>query len=63
MGNEKDPSAALGMTKRGVHLTFFFSAQREPNSAPAGHLPPALPPKGEARRYAANDFLNLIGLP
>ena len=23
-------------------------------------LPSALPPKGEARRYAANDFLNLI---
>ena len=26
-------------------------------------LPSALPPKGEARRYAANDFLNLIALP
>ena len=26
-------------------------------------LPSALPPKGEARRYAANDFLNLIELP
>ena len=25
-------------------------------------LPSALPPKGEARRYAANDFLNLIAL-
>ena len=23
-------------------------------------LPSALPPKGEARRYVANDFLNLI---
>ena len=26
-------------------------------------LPSALPPKGEARRYVANDFLNLITLP
>ena len=26
-------------------------------------LPSALPPKGEARRYATNDFLNLIALP
>ena len=26
-------------------------------------LPSALPPKGEARRYVANDFLNLIVLP
>ena len=26
-------------------------------------LPSALPPKGEARRYVANDFLNLIELP
>ena len=26
-------------------------------------LPSVLPPKGEARRYAANDFLNLIELP
>ena len=26
-------------------------------------LPSALPPKGEARRYLANDFLNLIALP
>ena len=26
-------------------------------------LPSALPPKGEARRHAANDFLNLIALP
>jgi len=25
-------------------------------------LPSALPPKGEARRYVANDFLNLIAL-
>ena len=25
-------------------------------------LPSALPPKGEARRYVANDFLNLITL-
>ena len=26
-------------------------------------LPSALPPKGEARRYVANDFLNLTALP
>ena len=26
-------------------------------------LPSALPPKGEARRYVVNDFLNLIALP
>ena len=26
-------------------------------------LPSALPPKGEARRYVTNDFLNLIALP
>ena len=26
-------------------------------------MPSALPPKGEARRYVANDFLNLIALP
>ena len=26
-------------------------------------VPSALPPKGEARRYVANDFLNLIALP
>ncbi len=25
-------------------------------------LPSALPPKGEARHYVANDFLNLIAL-
>ena len=26
-------------------------------------LPSALPPKGEARHYVANDFLNLIAFP
>ena len=26
-------------------------------------LPSALPPKGEARRYVTNDFLNLTALP
>ena len=26
-------------------------------------LPSALPPKGEASHYSANDFLNLIALP
>ena len=40
----------------------FLAPQR--GSCPKGlHiLPSALPPKGEARRYVANDFLNLIAL-
>ena len=38
-GNEKDPSAALGMTKRGNASTHFFIL-RQPTSAPSGHLLP-----------------------
>ena len=41
MGNEKDPSAALGMTKRERHISHCFSAHSgEPTSAPSGHLLP-----------------------
>ena len=39
-GNEKDPSAALGMTKRGNVSSHFFSFRCEPTSAPPGHLLP-----------------------
>ena len=38
--NEKDPSAALGMTKRGNGSFHFFSFHCEPTSAPSGHLLP-----------------------
>ena len=38
---KKDPSAALGMTKRGTgYPTFPFIPLREPTSAPSGHLLP-----------------------
>ena len=36
--NEKDPSAALGMTKRGKTSSHFFSFRCEPTSAPSGCL-------------------------
>ena len=39
----------------------LFNIARYTASMPL--LPSALPPKGEARRYIANDFLNLIALP
>ena len=39
----------------------LFNIARYTASMPL--LPSALPPKGEARRYVANDFLNLIALP
>ena len=40
-GNEKDPSAALGMTKRGNVSSHFFSFPlRKPTSVPSGHLLP-----------------------
>ena len=38
----------------------LFNIARYTASMPL--LPSALPPKGEARRYVANDFLNLITL-
>ena len=39
----------------------LFNIARYTASMPL--LPSALPPKGEARRYVANDFLNLIAFP
>ena len=62
--NEKDPSAALGMTKRGnASRPFLFNPEQKPISAPSGHLLPEeggrsgmsspSPPfswKGDARR-------------
>ena len=55
--SDKDLSAALRMTIQ-------KKLQRD-RSAERWHalLPSALSPKGEARRYVANDFLNLIALP
>ncbi len=38
--NEKDPSAALGMTKRGNVSPLFFIPLRKPTFAPSGHLLP-----------------------
>ena len=41
-----------------------FSRRFAPKNPVRLHiLPSALPPKGEARRYVANDFLNLIAFP
>ena len=62
--NEKDPSAALGMTKRGnASRPFLFNPEQKPISAPSGHLLPKeggrsgmsspstpFPWKGDARR-------------
>ena len=62
--NEKDPSAALGMTKRGnASRPFLFNPEQKPISAPSGHLLPEeggrsgmsspstpFPWKGDARR-------------
>ena len=62
--NEKDPSAALGMTKRGnASRPFLFNPEQKPISAPSGHLFPEeggrsgmsspstpFPWKGDARR-------------
>ena len=62
--NEKDPSAALGMTKRGnASRPFLFNPEQKPISAPSGHLlpeeggrsgmsspSPPFPWKGDARR-------------
>ena len=40
-GNEKDPSAAFGMTIRGkAYLTFFFTPLRKPTSGAPRHLLP-----------------------
>ena len=52
-GNEKDPSAALGMTKRGNVSSHFFSFHCEPTSAPSGHL---LPEEGGRMPFSALSF-------
>ena len=52
-------SSPKGLCKR----TGFLGVKRRENPVRLHILPSALPPKGEARRYAANDFLNLIALP
>ena len=53
-GNEKDPSAALGMTIRGkAYLTFFFKRYCEPTSAPSG---PLLPEEGGRYENAARSI-------
>ena len=57
-------SCPEGLCKR----TGFLGVKRRENqvrrhTASMPLLPSALPPKGEARRYVANDFLNLIALP
>ena len=51
MANEKDPSAALGMTKRGnASRPFLFNPEQKPISAPSGHL---LPEEGGRYENAA----------
>ena len=52
-------SCPEGLCKR----TGFLGVKRRENPVRLHILPSALPPKGEARRYVANDFLNLIALP
>ena len=52
-------SSPMGLCKR----TGFLGVKRRENPVRLHILPSALPPKGEARRYVANDFLNLIALP
>ena len=61
-GNEKDPSAALGMTKRGkVHLTLFFSPQRRLASFFAAKPPSlSLPPWGRGTASAVDRVLSLM---
>ena len=48
-----------GLCKR----TGFLGVKRRENPVRLHILPSALPPKGEARRYVVNDFLNLIAFP
>ena len=52
-------SSPMGLCKR----TGFLGVKRRENPVRLHILPSALPPNGEARRYVANDFLNLIALP
>ena len=49
----------MGLCKR----TGFLGVKRRENPVRLPLLPSALPPKGEARCYVANDFLNLIAFP
>ena len=57
-GNEKDPSAALGMTKRRKRFfTFFFIPLRKPTSAPFG-----APPSRGRRENAASQTSHEEGL-
>ena len=61
--NEKDPSAALGMTKRGKTSSHFFSFRCEPTSAPSGHLLPEeggrMPASPIANPFPASSSRNL----
>ena len=53
-----------GSSPKGLCKRTGFSRRYAPKNPVRLHiLPSALPPKGEARRYVANDFLNLIALP
>ena len=49
----------MGLCKR----TGFLGVKRRENPVRLHILPSALPPKGEARHYVANDSLNLIAFP
>ena len=53
-----------GSCPKGLCKRTGFQRRYAPKNPVRLHiLPSALPPKGEARRYVANDFLNLIALP
>ena len=60
MGNEKDPLAALGMTKRGNVSSHFFSFRCEPTSAPSGHL---LPREGGRMLHPYSKSFSRIVIP
>ena len=49
----------MGLCKR----TGFLGVKRRENPVRLHILPSALPPKGEASHYGANNFLNLTALP
>ena len=60
---KKDPSAALGMTKRGKTSSHFFSFRCEPTSAPSGRLLPEeggrMPASPIANPFPASSTRNL----
>ena len=56
-GNEKDPSAALGMTKRGKRFFTFFHSATEANLRPFG-----APPSRGRRENAASQTSHEEGL-